>query len=279
MQRSWYAFYNAEDDDDDAFEKRVDCICKEIGDRGRSTTSPNNPIDDTISLPEGLPPAAVAEPKEKASAVASTTSPSPAPALAPAPAPAPMPAPHAAPSRALATTTSERQSFSPTMQTISQPVSHREQDGDRGGSLAEVSVFMSGALTEMMEKQQLMITDAIKSTRAEMKAQLSKAETENAEIKANAQAELKAELKAVNADLKAERARLTASVISDEQLTAVQSRFETMHGAKLLTDDELFALEVSKSCTRTSWLGTLAVDTVCCMGNKLSLDLVRHART
>ena len=100
---------------------------------------------------------------------------------------------------------------------------------------------------EMMEKQQLVITDAVQSTRAEMEAQLSKAEAENAELKAKAEVQVKAELKAANAELKAERARLTARAISDEQLTAVQSRLETMHVAELLTDDELFALEVSKS--------------------------------
>jgi hypothetical protein len=147
----------------------------------------------------------------------------------------------------LAAVTPEHQSFAPTIQTISQPVRHHEQGGNTGGSLAEVSAFMSGALAEMMEKQQLVITDAVQSTRAEMEAQLSKAEAENAELKAKAEVELKAELKAANAELKVERARLTARAISDEQLTAVQSRLETMHAAKLLTDDELFALEVSKS--------------------------------
>ena len=36
VQRMYYAFYGAESDDDAAFEKRVDSVVREIGERGKA---------------------------------------------------------------------------------------------------------------------------------------------------------------------------------------------------------------------------------------------------
>jgi hypothetical protein len=77
--RLWYAFWDADQDDDAAFEKRIDGVCKEIGGRGR------------LKLSEAVPPVAPAH--------APPAAPAPLPAHAPAHvlAPAPAPAPRLAP--------------------------------------------------------------------------------------------------------------------------------------------------------------------------------------
>ena len=76
--RMWYPFYGCEDDDDAAFEGRVDPVAREIGDRGRASAA---------SVPEGVPPSAARTPRQS-SPRARAPAPEPAPAPAPEPAPA-----------------------------------------------------------------------------------------------------------------------------------------------------------------------------------------------
>jgi hypothetical protein len=77
--RLWHPFWGADLDDDVAFEKRVDSLAREIGDRGKPNAAPAptgwSKVKDTVV-------------DENPSA-----SPAPAPALAPLPLPAPAPAP------------------------------------------------------------------------------------------------------------------------------------------------------------------------------------------
>ena len=49
--RMYYSFYAAESDDDAAFEKRLDAVVREIGNRGRPLTNQ--------SVAEGIPPVAL----------------------------------------------------------------------------------------------------------------------------------------------------------------------------------------------------------------------------
>jgi hypothetical protein len=65
--RLWYGFWDADQDDDATFERRIDSLVREIGDRGK-----------LWMMSEAVPP----EP---------TPEPAPAPIRAPAPAPAPAP--------------------------------------------------------------------------------------------------------------------------------------------------------------------------------------------
>eukprot|EP01043_Picozoa_sp_COSAG02_P032124 COSAG02_NODE_2132_length_9721_cov_44.831324_1_plen_70_part_10 len=58
--RMWYAMWDAENDDDAAFERRVDSVTGEIGERGK------------LNVPESVPPVR---------ATAPTPAPAPAPAL------------------------------------------------------------------------------------------------------------------------------------------------------------------------------------------------------
>eukprot|EP01043_Picozoa_sp_COSAG02_P083386 COSAG02_NODE_21415_length_788_cov_4.492017_1_plen_69_part_10 len=58
--RMWYAMWDAENHDDAAFERRVDSVTREIGERGK------------LNVPESVPPVR---------ATAPTPAPAPAPAL------------------------------------------------------------------------------------------------------------------------------------------------------------------------------------------------------
>ena len=78
--RLYYTFHGAEVDDDAAFEKRMDALCREIGGRAM------------LRLPEAVPP-----PASRTQASVRSRAPAPAPARAAAPAPAPAPVPEPAP--------------------------------------------------------------------------------------------------------------------------------------------------------------------------------------
>ena len=68
-----------------------------------------------------------------------------------------------------------------------------------------------------------------------------KLEEQRRESEAKAQ-QLQRELEQLQVE-SAARPPLAVDKIDEEQLAALQSRLQSMHGAKLLTDDELFCLE------------------------------------
>jgi hypothetical protein len=150
--RLWYAMWDAENDDDAAFERRVDSVVREIGERGK------------LIAPESVPPVCETAP-----------TPAPAPELAPAPevAPGPTPTRAPAPAPAMSSTTGPAiaPSPSPTSALVSQQsgtvaitpnvVSSVEQQpmavhqfsssanfaaSGTGASLMEVSAFMTEQL-------------------------------------------------------------------------------------------------------------------------------------
>jgi hypothetical protein len=123
--RMWYAMWDAENDDDATFERRLDSIVREIGDRGK------------VQVAEAVPPFREPTP---APAPAPTAAPAPAPAPAqvqvrasvPAPTRAPEPAPVPAPaSTAVISAATPQRSFTPTLHpsSPSQPAT-RQQSSD-----------------------------------------------------------------------------------------------------------------------------------------------------
>lgn len=136
----YYSFYDTEHIDTASFEKRLDAVCRELGDRGKPIASRK------VSVAEGVPPAL-------------------APALAPVRAPAAISVSATPPRAALATVTPE-QSFSPSMQMPS--MAQQRVGGGLGslGSLGEVSAFM--------ERQQLIQTERDSQVRAELMAEMDK---------------------------------------------------------------------------------------------------------
>ncbi len=228
--RMWYAMWGAEEDDDASFERRVDNLVREIGERGK------------LMVAESVPP---------------LREPTPAPAPAPSP-PSSEPASTRAPAaRAPAATTALFASASPSIAHAAeqqagqsanarithtvlpsmeqqpvvqqQPSSSSVATSQMGTSLMEVSAFMTEQLKTQMASQRAHDKEQHAEVVRLLEGQL---EAQRHEIKAQRQA-----IKALEAKL------APACAISQEQLAALQSRIQTLHVAKLLSDDELFSLE------------------------------------
>eukprot|EP01043_Picozoa_sp_COSAG02_P080915 COSAG02_NODE_19479_length_879_cov_4.598718_1_plen_220_part_00 len=147
--RIWYAMWDVENDDEAAFERRVDSVTREIGERGK------------LNVPESVPPVWEAAP---------TPAPAPARAVAPGVALAPSLAPAPAPALSSTTGAATAPSPSPTSTLVSQPrgtaatmpniaSSVQEQQvsssahvaaSGMGASLMEVSAFMTEQHAEMI---------------------------------------------------------------------------------------------------------------------------------
>jgi hypothetical protein len=204
--RIWYAFWGADQDDDAAFEHRLDSVVHEIGDRGK------------LMLPEAVPP--FQEP---------TLGPAPALKKAPAaaasaPAPAVTPAQPAPSGRALAAVSTPQRTFSPSMQpSPAGLLEHQLLQVGGGGGLVELITLLREELSHMKEERQI--------TQAKMEA---------------LHQEQHAKIEQVEAKHRAEINRLREAASKADQirdLLELQSRLETLHAAKLLVDEELYAVE------------------------------------
>jgi hypothetical protein len=161
--RMWYAMWSADQDDDAAFESRVDAVLREVGDRGRRLLSEAVPPSEPASTPTPAPAPTPTPPRS--SVVKSAPAPAPAPAPASAsshvPAPAPRAQPTAAPHQLAAT---PDHSFSPGLSqsslspapaplpvTVQQTHAHAQAQGGSsssssggggGGMMMDVSAFL-----------------------------------------------------------------------------------------------------------------------------------------
>ena len=253
--RLWYPFYGFAIETDAGFTQQMDTVVRDIGDRGKGVGR---------AVSEGVPPAASRAPapapapaRQAAPPRASSPVPAPAPAPeptpaprtparapAPAPAPAPDPAPAPAPARAQSpalapapepvahrpVTPVADQSFS--MQQLSPQTAAVQLQTGAGGSFAELSMFVKEQQTLLIEQQTLLLEQQ-KETRQEMEAKLEQA-------KQDMDAKAKADLDKLREEM---TPRELPPAISDAELTALQARFESLHAAQLLTDEELYASE------------------------------------
>ena len=120
----------------------------------------------------------------------------------------------------------------------------------------EVSTFMTEQLKAVarmearMDKQAVEAKAQMEAQRAEAKAEMEAQRLENDKLRAEvAEASIRAEMQAkvdgasaakAAADTRVEAA---AARLRDQQLIALQARLEALSAAKLLSDDELFAVE------------------------------------
>ena len=278
--RMWYAMWEAEKDDDRAFERRLDSVVREIGDRGKvmipeAVTPAPAPTPSPVLAPAlALAPAPAAAPAP-APAAASAPAPAPAPALAPAPAPAPVRAPMAVatPSMVQPTTPSvNARHFTPTAQQQpasaagAYPLTTQPSTAGTGGattgttttgSFDTMAAFFNGQQDKLVEllreerdeanKQRHALELKLEDQRreSEAKAEQHRQELNRQRQQSEAKAEqLRHEIEQLQAQAEAAaRPPLALDAIDEDQLAALQSRLQSMHGAKLLTDDELFSLE------------------------------------
>ena len=123
--------------------------------------------------------------------------------------------------------------------------------GSGGTSLMEVSAFMTEQLDKQLEKQRMHDAQMRDQMDAKMERQLKEAKRDKAELKAEMEAQrlendkLRTEVTeaCVRAEMQAKVDGAAAARLRDQQLLALQGRLEALSAAKLLTDDELFAVE------------------------------------
>eukprot|EP01043_Picozoa_sp_COSAG02_P000337 COSAG02_NODE_6_length_64796_cov_76.792865_20_plen_442_part_00 len=254
--RLWYAFWDADKDDDASFELRVDQVLREVAERGKPTVPESVP-------PERRPKSVVQPSAAPAPLAAAAPAPSPQTLAAPAPALAPAVEPEPAPehssfstesssSKALrAVTVSQASALSAAEQSFTQARSQYQHHmtpsseaapgyGEAGpglttgGNLAELTTFLKEQQRMQMER------DAeAKAERAELEGRLEAARMRETEAKLEAQrreteAKLEAQRREVEAKLEAQKFR---------EVSVLQVRLEALHSAKLLADEEMFALE------------------------------------
>jgi hypothetical protein len=237
-------FWDADEDDDAAFELRLDSVVREIGDRGK------------IVLPEAVTP--FHEP---------TPAPAPAPAAvvtrarAPAPAPAPSPAPSPAPTTprqptarsnaAAAVTPTLNTSITPSALSSPVPMVRRHRQSEEAVTVSAPAAYAGGAgaasideVSALIERHQDKIVGLLQTQRQEMEAQRQEVELKmerlrDEAIEARVQAAVEQERKAAERL----RAEATTAQLRDHQLAVLQSRLEALRAAKLVSDDELYAAE------------------------------------
>jgi hypothetical protein len=272
-QSVYHAFYPNAVPTDETFMQRMDALIREIGDRGKIKTR----------VSEGVPPRAHA-PRAHAPA------PAPAPARAPAPAPAFEPTPEPAParvstpaasvpttpSRALAPASTLDRGFSPSLQpSSSMPMVQHIASTGGGSSLSEMSSFFK-ELREEAKAERAELTLQLKQQQKEMEARLDAKDVKMEQQRTEADAKMEQQRK----EMETKIAELTpgppSAAIADEQLAALQARIEGLHVTKLLTDEELFALEdlVADYVELTMSVADRVItrDTICAMPAASKLD-------
>ena len=256
-----YQFWGAESDDDAAFERRLDGLVREIGDRGQLIAM----------VPEAVPPAAASKPtharapsvapaaaKAKAEAPPAPAAPAPTPTQAPAPTHAPAPsvaqtqAPATPPALARGASTTPAAQITPSIAPSSPlPTSSLDEQQERRRELSpsDRSSGLHGSFAEMIEfmrEEREHTEHKLENQHAEIQSRLEnmehKLEKQHAEM-------LSLRLDAERQRLDAERQRQSAEKAMlvnrhrDRELVALQARLEALHSAKLLSDDERDAIE------------------------------------
>ena len=221
--RLWYAMWDAENDDDAAFERRVERVVREIGERGK--IKPH--------VAEDVPPKAAAA----ATATVAAAAPPASASFEPTPEPAPERATPSNDSRAAPTRAPmpEQHGFSPSVQ-------HNQM---LSPSIPMHSSVESSALLErLLARQQDMMERQSKEMQSKLEQQRKESETKMEQQRK----ESEAKMNTIHVKMETMQEELAApprAVIAKEQLHSLQTRLEGLHTAKLLSDEELGAIEDS----------------------------------
>ena len=208
--RIYYSFVGCEHEDDVVFEKRLDPLVREIGDRGMARFAPTG-------VSEGVPPSPTPAPARSAPALAPASRPVPAPNLAAAPVRSVatlVPAPDLAPTSTVAVAPDPAPALAPGTAAAVAPI--RVPDQSVTSTTQMVPLEHLYALLEREWAQQQQMKADITAAHEQAKAATEKVREEV----------------------------MQKELITTEQLAALQSRLEILHTEQLLTDEEIFALEV-----------------------------------
>ena len=256
--------WDAENDDDAAFDRRMASVVREIGERGK------------LVVAESVPPVRAGE-----RAPAPAPAPEPAQALAPAPARAPAvaaaasavlssrtspgPAPSGSPQSTLVPHQSGTEAFrlGTALSVEQQPLATQQVNrsasfgaSGTGTSLMEVSAFMTEQLKAQMVEQRAhdndqhaevvrLLMERETKLEAQLEAQRKEFEAQRKELMER-EAQTRAEKVELEAKLEAQRKELEAKTHAQsrtDKVTALQLRLEVLSESRLLEDEELAAIE------------------------------------
>ena len=229
--RLWYAMWDANEDDDAAFERRANPMLREIGDRCK-----------VVAVEAGQQPH---EP---------TPAPSPAPTRQVAQAQTPgVGAPHSSTSSSHSHQQGEKTAAKGSRAvTTVQQLMPSTASSTTSGSFAEMAAFIreERAFRESQRQEWEAKLDAfIREERALRESQRQEWEAKLEAQQKESEAKLEAQRQAYETKLEAQRQeteRQDAKMkmcVSNAQLEGLQERFDALHQAKLLTDDEVLVLE------------------------------------
>ena len=251
--RMWYEMWDAEQDDDAAFEQRLDAVVREIGDRGKllapeavTPVRELTPAQVLAPAPEPVPvPTAAAAPSPpRTSAFAPVASELTSSTAASVPTsteattssatcnPGSVTTPQAVASSTSLTNTLSVQESSRTLSAMGQDVGQASVPSSRlavgvGTSFVEFVSFMKEERESMMS--------AIEKQRQETEAQRRESDAKIERLRAEV---VESKLEVQRRELEAQR-RESDTV----KVAALQVRLEALFDAKLLNDDELSAIE------------------------------------
>ncbi len=214
--------WDADNDDDALFERRMDNVVREIGDRGK------------VLLPEAVTPF-----REPSAAPTPTTISSPAPA----PAPALVPNPVSAASPAFSATPSLRQAAPLAPQDlVEQPMASQNVTSTAvdhsSASLGDILAFIKGERDET-RKERLEWQVAAKAERAalETKLEIIEGKLEDQRLTTERQR------REMDAKIHAHQFEVVETTLRASRVKALQVRLEALYDANLLQDDEMSAIE------------------------------------
>ena len=216
--RLWYAMWDANEDDDAAFERRANPVLREIGDRCK-----------VVAVDAGQQPH---EP---------TPAPSPAPTRQVAQAQTPgVGAPHSSTSSSHSHQQGEKTAAKGSRAvTTVQQLMPSTASSTTSGSFAEMAAFIreEHAFRESQRQEWEAKLDAL--IREERAFRESQRQEWEAKLEAQRQA-YETKLEAQRQETERQDAKMC---VSDAKLEGLQERFDALHQAKLLTDDEVLVLE------------------------------------
>ena len=229
--RLWYSMWDAETDDDAAFKQRVNAVCNEIGQRGQPAVA------------EAVPPPSTMRPNTSPMLTLAPAPVPPPPTVASAPAPVP---PHdsatplasspvaslGAPARLEASTTGQvapsevepASNLSVTMNSTPTGVSSAVQQG--GLPMHVTSATTLAEVAAVHKEQRDHLEARIDQMEARFESKVVALEQQRDDLQARLMAQLKPQ-----------------PAITEDELIALQARLDRLHCAKLLSSDELYALE------------------------------------
>ena len=218
--RLWYAMWDANEDDDAAFERRANPVLREIGDRCK-----------VVAVEAGQQPH---EP---------TPAPSPAPTRQVAQAQTPgVGAPHSSTSSSHSHQQGEKTAAKGSRAvTTVQQLMPSTASSTTSGSFAEMAAFIREERA-FRESQRQEWEAKLEAQRQQFEAKLEK---QRQEWEAHRQ-EWEAKRQELEAKLEAKQNLIDSEsklCVLDAKLEGLQERFDALHQAKLLTDDEVLVLE------------------------------------